>query len=183
MAPQAPEGQPLEGQAPGGRPRRVPAGRPSGSAYDGAIRYLARRSHSRAELERKLRRRGHDEGEVQAALARLADLGYLDDARFAEGHVRRRSATLGPLALAAELAARGVDREVAGRAVAAVSREAQLASATRLVARQAARKRPAGYKELLGSAGARLVRRGFNPGIAREACLAVWRGTAASPEA
>ena len=178
MAPEAPEGLAPERQL-----RRPPAGRPPGSAYEAAARYLAGRAHSRVELEGKLRRRGHDEEDVEAAVARLADLGYLDDAGFAESHVRRRSGTLGPLALSAELAARGVDREVAGRAMAGLSREAQLAAAMGLVARQAARKRPAGYKELLDSAGARLLRRGFSPGVAREACRAVWLGTVATPEA
>src|SRR4029077_16860174 len=110
---------------------------PTGSAYEAAVRYLAARAHSRAELWRKLLRRGHEEADVEAALARLADLGYLDDAGFAAGHVRRRSASLGPLALSAELAARGVDREIARAAVANLSQEDQLAAAVRLVARQA----------------------------------------------
>ena len=46
-----------------------------------------------------------------------------------------------------------------------------------LAARAAGRKRPAGYKELLDSAGPKLLRRGFSPGIAREACRLVWFGT------
>ena len=116
-------------------------------------------------------------------IARLAEQGYLDDAGFATGHVRRRSATLGPLALSAELAARGVDREVARKAVVGLSREAQLAAATRLVERQVGRSRPAGYKELLDSAGARLLRRGFSLAIARDACRAVWVGTVNTSEA
>jgi regulatory protein len=150
---------------------------PAGSAYEAAVRYLAARAHSRAELGRKLLRRGHEEADVEAAMARLTDRGYLDDAGFAAGHIRRRSASLGPLALSAELAARGVDREVARQALAGLSREAQLEAATRLAAREAGRKRPAGYKQLLDSAGPKLLRRGFSPGIAREACRLVWFGT------
>jgi len=150
---------------------------PAGSAYEAAVRYLAARAHSRAELWRKLLRRGHEEADVEVAMARLTDLGYLDDAGFAAGHVRRRSAVLGPLALSAELAARGIDREVARQALAGLSQDAQLEAATRLAAREAGRKRPAGYKELLDSAGPKLLRRGFSPGIAREACRLVWFGT------
>ena len=156
---------------------------PSASAYDAAIGHLARRAHSRAELQRKLARRGYEPSDVEDALARLADLGYLDDAGFASGHVRRRAAMLGPLALSAELAARGVDRDVAQTAVAGLSHEDLLAAAVRLVAVQTARKRPAGYKELLDSAGARLLRRGFSLSVAREACRAVWLGTVGQPEA
>src|SRR5439155_1649062 len=101
-------------------PRLVPrksSKKPLAGALDTGLRLLARRSHSRFELRRKLGRRGYEEAEVDAAVARLVELRYLDDRSFAEGHVRRRSATRGPLALSAELAARGVDREPADRAV------------------------------------------------------------------
>lgn len=149
---------------------------PAVPAFDAALGYLARRAHTRAELRRKMGRRGYEEAEIDEAMVRLAGLGYLDDAGFAERHVRRRSASLGPQAISAELASRGVARAVARQALAGLSAEDQLAAATKLVARQAGRKRPAGYKELLDSAGSRLLRRGFSPGIAREACRLVWVG-------
>ncbi|TMC37036.1 MAG: regulatory protein RecX [Chloroflexi bacterium] len=156
---------------------------PTGSAYEAGVGLLARRAHSRAELRRKLARRGFSVEDVDATMARLSRLGYLDDASFAAGHVRRRSATLGPLALSAELSARGVDRAVAGAALDAFDHSAQVAAATRLAERLSARKSTAGYRELLDSVGARLLRRGFSLGVAREACLAVWQGTATTPEA
>jgi regulatory protein len=168
------------------RPPQVPAGgaRPGRtSAFDAGLRYLARRAHSRAELWRKLLRRGYEESDVEGALVRLGELGYLDDVAFAAGHVRRRSASLGPLALRAELAARGVQRDVANEAIAGLSPAAQLAAAIRLLYRQVGRKAPASYKELLDSAGTKLLRRGFAPPIAREACRAVWHGTSSTPEA
>jgi regulatory protein len=124
-----------------------------------------------------LGRRGYEEPEIDVAVARLVERGYLDDRAFAESHVRRRSGTRGPLALSAELAARGVKPDIARTAVARLSPEAQLSAAIQLVRRQSGRKEPAGYKELLDSAGAKLLRRGFSPSVAREACLAVWRGT------
>lgn len=150
---------------------------PAGSAFHAGLRHLARRAHSRSELHRKLRRRGYGEDEVEQGLDRLAELGYLDDAAFAEGHVRRRSPSLGPLALAAELAARGVDRGLTRLALDGLSDADQLAAAVRLVQRQGARKPPASYQELLAAAGSKLLRRGFSLGIAREACRVVWLGT------
>jgi regulatory protein len=132
-------------------------------------------------LRRKLGRRGYPEDEIGKALGRLSELGYLDDATFAASHVRRRASSLGPLALSAELAARGVDRREAGRALAAFDHAAQVASATRLAERLCGRTRPAGYGELLDSVGAKLLRRGFSPGVAREACWAVWSGREAVP--
>jgi regulatory protein len=120
---------------------------------------------------------------VHGALVRLAELGYVNDAAFADGHIRRRSRSLGPLALSAELSARGVARETADRAVAGLTPAAQLAAAIGLAQRLAGRKVAASYRELLDSVGPKLLRRGFSMGIAREACRAVWTGTAETLEA
>jgi regulatory protein len=114
---------------------------------------------------------------------RLAELGYLDDRAFAEGHVRRRSSGLGRLALSAELAARGVERSVADAALGGLDADGQLASATRLAERLFARKTFAGYREMLNSIGPKLMRRGFSPGTVRSACQTVWHGTDNQPEA
>jgi len=161
--------------------RRARAGRTS--AYEAGVRLLARRAHSTAELRRKLARRGYEGDDVDGAVARLSRLGYLDDAAFAEGHVRRRSSARGPLALSAELAARGVERRDADAALARLDPASQLAAATRLARRLAGNRRPAGYQELLGTVGSKLLRRGFSLGVAREACRTLWEGTAGQAEA
>jgi len=147
------------------------------------LRLLGRRAHSRTELRRKLARRGHPIGDTKAALGRLAGLGYLDDRSFASELVRRRGEVRGPLALSAELAARGVGRAQADSAVAEFGPDAQLASATRLAERLYAKKPITSYREMLGEVGSRLVRRGFSPSIVRAACQAVIAGTATNPEA
>jgi len=134
------------------------------------------RAHSRVELRRKLARRGYAGAEIDGAVGRMLDLGYLDDAKFAEGHVRRRSAARGPLALSAELAARGVDRRATDAALRGFDRPAQVEAATSLALRLVGHNQPAGYRELLDSVGAKLLRRGFSVGVAQEACRAVWAG-------
>jgi regulatory protein len=150
---------------------------------DAGLNLLAFRAHSRAELRRKLDRRGYGEEEAAAAVQRLVELGYLDDRSFAEGHVRRRSGSLGPLALSRELAARGVDRDVAEDALEGFDQTAQTAAATRLAARLVGQRPFAGYREMLNSVGSKLVRRGFSPGVVRAACRAVWSGTLDETEA
>jgi regulatory protein len=156
---------------------------PTGSALDAGLRLLSVRAHARAELRRKLGRRGYEAGEIAAAVARLIELGYLDDTSFARSLVRRRGALRGPLALSAELAARGVDRALADAAVAEFDPTSQLASATRLAERLYARKAIGGYREMLDVVGSRLLRRGFSPAVARAACQAVLAGTPADAEA
>jgi SOS response regulatory protein OraA/RecX len=119
------------------------------------------------ELKRKLGRRGYSEEQTEVALTRLSELRYLDDQSFAHGLVRRRGAVRGPMALSAELAARGVERAQADAAVAAFEPAAQLAAATLLAKRLYARKAPATYREMLEAVGSKLLRRGFPSTIVR----------------
>jgi SOS response regulatory protein OraA/RecX len=115
-------------------------------------------------------------------LGRLVELGYLDDRAFAEGLVRRRAAVRGPMALSAELAARGVDRAQADAAVAGFDSDAQLAAATRLAERLYSNKPASDYREMLDGVGSKLMRRGFSATTVREACRAVLSGTSAGTE-
>jgi regulatory protein len=126
--------------------------------------------------------KGFEADAVDAAMARLVELGYLDDSSFAKGLVRRRAALRGPRALSTELAARGVDRAEADAAVAEFDLEAQLVSATRLAERLYARKAGIGYREMLDTVGTKLLRRGFPAPVVREACRSVLAGTARTPE-
>jgi len=165
-------------------PRRTSKPPPApGGAFDAGIRLLATRGHSRAELRRKLLRRGYDQPAIEAAETRLLEAGLLNDRVFAELYVRRRSRSLGPLAISAELAARGVDRELADAAVDRLGPHKQLLAAHRLADRLAGNTRYASYRELLHSVGAKLLRRGFSMTIARAACEAVWDGTSEGLEA
>ena len=117
---------------------------------------------------------------MRSALKVFLELGYIDDATYAESHVRRRGAGRGPRALAAELAAKGVDREVVRQAVSGYDRDAQVRAAARLVHRAVGGRMPATYEELLDTAGTKLLRRGFSHAIAWAACREVWEG---EPEA
>lgn len=106
---------PAAGNGTGGPPRR--RGREQ-TPVQRALGLLARREHSRKELNRKLTARGLDADQARAAVDRLAGEGWQDDARFAESLVRSRSNTgYGPLRIRAELATHGLDREAIARAM------------------------------------------------------------------
>ena len=78
---------------------------------DKALRMLARREHSRAELARKLGAEADGE-ELRALLDRLEETGLLSDARYAEAYVAARGARFGAARLRHDLRASGVGEEI-----------------------------------------------------------------------
>jgi len=79
-----------------------------------ALDLLARREHSRRELERKLGARGFPDEMIASTLDALEQSGELAAARFTESFIRARAAKgQGPARIRAELAERGIDREQA----------------------------------------------------------------------
>ena len=84
-----------------------------------AVSYLARAEQSRFGLTRKLLEKKHEKKYVEDALTYLEGRGYLSDLRFATAwlNTRRINHYEGRSRLAAELAARGIDRDVAKQAL------------------------------------------------------------------
>lgn len=101
--------------------------RPGLSLKARALRYLAMREHSRAELERKLARHVDDDPEdpagprIARVLDELASHGLIDERRAAEALVSAQSGRLGGLRLRQALRQRGVDAEAAEAALAGVA--------------------------------------------------------------
>lgn len=79
-----------------------------------ATRFLGARPRTRWELERRLQRSGVGETDVESTLARLGELGYVDDAAFARwwGEQRDRHAPRGLRMIEAELRQHGIARDV-----------------------------------------------------------------------
>jgi regulatory protein len=59
-------------------------------AFEAAVRILAGRDHSEAQLSAKLARRGFSCGTIRETLTKLRELKYIDDRRFARLLVRER---------------------------------------------------------------------------------------------
>ena len=79
------------------------------AARERAVRLLARREHSAAELRLKLRQRDIDTTVIDYVVAQLEQENLLSDQRFAQEFVRaRRRDRFGPLRIRAELEQRGV---------------------------------------------------------------------------
>lgn len=103
-------------------PAPVPATRkrrrPEPTPAQRALGLLVRREHSRKELKRKLAWRGVEASEAEAAVERMREAGWQDDARFAESLVRSRAASgHGPIRIRAELSTHGLSQELIAEAM------------------------------------------------------------------
>ena len=76
-----------------------------------AMRFLARREHTRAELARKLASSAQEGEDVESLLDELTQRGWLSDARFAEQAARAKARRFGPIKLAHYLRSRGLGEE------------------------------------------------------------------------
>jgi len=147
------------------------------SAYQRALRRLARRDHSVEELRRALAARGHEPEEIEAAIDRLRRERYLDDAGFAERFARSRLAHQGH---GRALIRQGLQRRGVGRseteagltgALREVDEKAVLDGLARRYWRQHTRVEPA---RRLPRLWAFLLRRGFASGLVHERLRALW---------
>jgi regulatory protein len=144
-------------------------------AFDRALKLLELRPHFAREVERKLARAGYGRDEIAAAIARLGELGYLDDATHAKNH----AATLaerkgyGATRIRAELARRGATGEAIGSALASVDPDAELARA-----REAAEKWLRKNRSEAAALARHLSRKGFD----RRAIFTVLKELGSAPE-
>lgn len=83
-----------------------------------ALRLLAGREHSRAELERKLKAHETEPGELNRVLDELHAKGFINEQRVLESVVYRRAARLGAARVRQELQAKGLDPAAVAEAVA-----------------------------------------------------------------
>lgn len=139
-------------------------------AHAVCLRLLTVRSRTRSELAGQLAKRGYPDAVAATVLNRLAGVGLIDDADFAEQWVRSRRARAGKgkRALAAELRNKGVDDEVIAGALDGIDAGAERQRAEQLVEQKLRR-------EALGDADdikvmrrlvGMLARRGYNQSMA-----------------
>jgi regulatory protein len=148
-----------------------------------AARFLELRSRSVHEVTRNLTMAGFPTELVEGAVARLLELGLLDDTAYARAWVesRDRSRPRGQSALRRELSIKGIDRETIaatlaerGEAAEAAAEEgdsgnADSAAADRLLAKsRAALLRIEDPRARRSRAYALLARNGFDPDVCRE---------------
>lgn len=145
------------------------------ACLDSALRFLAQRPRSEREIRRRLGEKGHAEAQIDGAIVRLGELGLVDDRAFAQYWIENRDvfSPRGPRALRAELAQKGVPREVvdveleAGR-----DEDADAYRAAEKRARALSRLDESAFRQRLGQF---LLRRGFTWSAIEPAVDRHWR--------
>lgn len=136
-------------------------------AFDRAVRLLARRPYSTAEIRRNLTSKQIAAPVIDAVLARLERLEYVDDQAFAEYWVenRERFRPRGHRALRHELIQKGIPDRIIESVLHEVDAQD---SAYRAAQKHASRYKGRTRQEFRDKLGAFLVRRGFAYDVVRE---------------
>ncbi|MCV7178826.1 recombination regulator RecX [Mycolicibacterium sphagni] len=134
------------------------------------LRLLTARSRTRSELAGQLAKRGYPDDVAATVLNRLAAVGLVDDADFAEQWVRSRRARAGKgkRALAAELRTKGVDDELIAAALDGIDAGAERLRAEQLVEQKLRREAltDADDTKVMRRLVGMLARRGYNQSMA-----------------
>lgn len=136
-------------------------------AVDQAARFLSYRPRSIAEVRTNLEKKDHPEAVVEAALERMTNLGYLDDAAFARFWLENRTMfkPRGPMALRHELRQKGVADDIISATLEALDVRAAAHQAAETKARRLSGLDRRAFHNKLGSF---LQRRGFPYGVCRD---------------
>ncbi len=142
-------------------------------ALEAGLRLLSYRLRSKEELRRRLADKKYKEKAIESALARLRELGYLDDEVFARywAETRQAQRPRSRRLLASELRRRGIDKATAEQATEDVSDDdaAYVAASGRL---RVLRGQEYGtFRERLGRF---LTSRGFGYDVARQVIERCW---------
>src|SRR5438128_3362276 len=145
-------------------------------AVDRALNYLSFRPRSREEVRRYLRRKETPAEIIEAALARLDRLDFVNDRTFAEFWIEAREqfSPRGAHALKNELRMKGVEREVVDELVDDEQDEERALRAGRKKAMSLVNVPNMDYARFRNRLGSFLQRRGFGYEVTTRTVRALW---------
>jgi regulatory protein len=138
-----------------------------------ALRILGRRDHSSRELERKLRQRGYQRGDIQTVLAECRRFNYLDDRKYAFSQIHYlRAKGYGAHRIRQTLKTKGLSSDLITEAIEAICNEVdQIRDCRRALAKK---RRQSGMEGLVSAEDKKrlyrfLYQRGYPPAIIQQA--------------
>jgi regulatory protein len=162
------------------KPRKLGAA----ELFEYAVKSLGARAYSSGDLRSKLRLRAAEPADVDPIIARLKDIGYLNDERFAETYAASRvqNQGFGRMRVLTDLRARRIQDELAEKAVAsAIGEKSELELIDAFIERRmpsVASGGPIEDERKLAAAYRKLRRAGFSSGP----ILSALKRIAARPE-
>lgn len=146
-------------------------------AMDKAVALLSLRSRTEKEIAESLRKNAYPEKTIARVMARLLEVGYINDAAFAENWAASRTNKgMGSRRIRMELKHKGVHQDEIDSALSSIDEEDMLAGAIK-TAEKAARgkdlKSPADRQKLIAA----LARRGYDYAAAKQALQAIMNQT------
>ena len=153
-------------------------------AVDRALNYLSFRPRSREEVRRYLRRKETPHEIIEAALARLDRLDFVNDRTFTEFWIETRGQfnPRGAHALKHELRLKGVEREVVDELVDDEQDEERALRAGRKKAMSLVNVPNMDYARFRNRLGSFLQRRGFGYDVTTRTVRALWEELKEEPE-
>ena len=79
------------------------------TALDAALSYLSRRAMARSELEQRLLQKRYSSDDVDNALCRLSEWGYLNDREYSHSYIRAKQMNYSKKRIEVELKRRGIE--------------------------------------------------------------------------
>ncbi len=153
-------------------------------AVDRALNYLSYRPRSREEVRRYLRRKETPPEVIEAALARLDRLDFVNDRTFSGFWIESREqfSPRGARALKNELRMKGVEREIVDEMVNEEQDEERALRAGRNKAMVLLNAPNIDYATFRNRLGSFLQRRGFGYQVTARTVRALWKELKAEPE-
>ena len=140
-----------------------------------ALRFLASRVRSEAQVRERLSAKGVAPKEVEGTVSRLSELGYVDDAEFSRSVIRfrRQHRARGRRSIFEELRMNGVSEIVADEELATIYGD-EIEVARSVGCKQASKLAGLSFREFRQRLGAFLLRRGFEHATAESLVTELW---------
>ena len=147
-------------------------------AKQSAFRYLSYRPRSTAEVKNNLTKKEYPEPVIETVMARLSELGMVDDRKFARYWIEQRETfkPRGQIALRQELYQKGVSREIIDEAEEAyIYLRDEYAAARKVAEKKEHRWNHLPREQFFSKMNGLLQRRGFNYAITKTVTEELWQ--------
>ena len=142
-----------------------------GEVYQAAMRLVAAKSYTMAELSKKLLTKEFDQDTIDEVLFKLVELGLLNDERFAVSYINHQivMGKKGPSLIKRELLAKGVSQSIIDRHLSKFGDQEALEHAEKMARSLVKKNSKYGARFLRQKVSQHLQLKGFSSAIARQA--------------